>query len=61
VIYTLLDRRAFVPQAAAETAGGDGSGGGPSVTERESASAVPGAGFLPQPALGSPLESRTEP
>jgi len=41
VIYTLLDRRAFVPSAASEP--------------------VRGAGFLPQPALGSPLESRTEP
>jgi hypothetical protein len=40
---------------------GDGSRGGPAVTESESVSAVPGAGFLPQPALGSPLESRTEP
>jgi HAE1 family hydrophobic/amphiphilic exporter-1 len=53
VIYTLLDRKAFVPSIAAEPVRGDGSGGGSAVTESETASAVPSAGFLPQPVLGN--------
>jgi AcrB/AcrD/AcrF family protein len=57
VIYTLLDRKAFFPALATGQAGGgeDASGAEP---ETESSSAAPGSGFLPQPALGSPLSAR---
>src|SRR5262245_21526433 len=56
VIYTLLDRRAFVPAAAPAAAGGEGAGG--LIPETESSSTASGPGFLPQPALGSPLSAR---
>src|SRR5438093_11656350 len=56
VIYTLVDRKAFVPAVAGAPApGGDGA---PGMTPETSSSAAPGAGFLPQPALGSPLSAR---
>jgi len=57
VIYTLVDRKAFVPAVAGAPApGGDGAPG--MTPETESSSAAPGSGFLPQPALGSPLSAR---
>src|SRR5206468_4817626 len=49
VIYTLLDRKAFVPSVAGAFEPGGGS---------ESSNPAPGAGYLPQPALGSPLSAR---
>jgi hydrophobic/amphiphilic exporter-1 (mainly G- bacteria), HAE1 family len=57
VIYTLLDRREFVP-AASPAAAPEGEGAGGLNPETESSSAAPGPGFLPQPALGSPLTAR---
>jgi HAE1 family hydrophobic/amphiphilic exporter-1 len=57
VIYTLLDRRAFVPSVAFAPVPG-GAGGAGLTPEAESSSDAPGPGFLPQPARGSPLPAR---
>ncbi len=57
VIYTLLDRRAFVPSVAFAPVPG-GAGGAGLTPEGESSSDAPGPGFLPEPALGSPLPAR---
>ena len=59
MIYTLLDRRVFVPSAAFETSPGEGGPAG-TVGEAETSSATPGPGLLPQPALGNALKTPFE-
>ncbi|OLC55051.1 MAG: hypothetical protein AUH92_02945 [Acidobacteria bacterium 13_1_40CM_4_69_4] len=55
VVYTLLDRMAFARAGAGETAA-EGAGGARPSSETGTPPARLGPGFLPQPALGSPLE-----
>jgi len=57
VVYTLLDRMAFARAAAGETAP-EGEGAASPAQESETRPSQYGPGFLPQPALGSPLERR---
>jgi hypothetical protein len=52
VVYTVLDRKAFVVLAGPATAPGGATGTAPSSEEGPAPSRF-GPGFLPQPALGS--------